>query len=125
MNSFTFLLISTTSPYVLHDITDQPPGAVFVHRNIANQVINTDFSCMSVIQYAVAVLKVKHIIVCGHYDCGGVKASMANMDHTAPLENWVRHIRDTYIKHRGQLNAIEDPQMRQRKLIELNTVEQV
>ena len=107
-----------------NEIIDQKPGSVFVHRNIANQVVNTDFNCMSVLQYAVDVLHVKHIIVCGHYDCGGVKASLQNADHRAPLENWLRNIRDTYRLHKGELDAIKDPQARQRKLVELNVEEQ-
>ena len=84
-----------------NEIIGRPPGDIFVHRNIANQVVNTDFNCMSVIQYAVDVLKVKHIMVCGHYDCGGVKAALENTDHRSPLENWLRHIRDTYRLHKG------------------------
>jgi carbonic anhydrase len=80
---------------------------------------------MSVIQYAVTVLKVKHIIVCGHYDCGGVKASLENADHRSPLENWLRHIRDTYRLHKDELNGIPDFRMRQRRLVELNVIEQV
>ena len=107
-----------------NEIIGQDPGNVFVHRNIANQVVNTDFNCMSVIQYAVAVLKVKHIVVCGHYDCGGVKASLENGDHGSPLENWLRHIRDTYRLHKEELDAIKDPIARQRRLVELNVVEQ-
>lgn len=107
-----------------NEMIGQDPGNVFVHRNIANQVVNTDFNCMSVIQYAVSVLQVKHIIVCGHYDCGGVKASLANLDHHSPLENWLRQIRDTYRLHKGELDIIEDPLQRQRKLVELNVVEQ-
>eukprot|EP00596_Hydrurales_sp_CCMP1899_P010901 CAMPEP_0119042930 /NCGR_PEP_ID=MMETSP1177-20130426/16280_1 /TAXON_ID=2985 /ORGANISM="Ochromonas sp, Strain CCMP1899" /LENGTH=148 /DNA_ID=CAMNT_0007010053 /DNA_START=218 /DNA_END=661 /DNA_ORIENTATION=- len=71
-----------------NEIIGQPPGAVFVHRNIANMVGNTDFNCMSVIQYAVDILQVKHIIVCGHYDCGGIKAALEAVDHRSPLENW-------------------------------------
>ena len=106
-------------------IIGQPPGAVFVHRNVANMVVNTDFNCMSVIQYAVDYLQVKHIIVCGHYDCGGVKAALTQVDHKAPLENWLRNIRDTYRLHRKELNAIEDITARQRRLVELNVVEQV
>lgn len=95
-----------------------------MHRNIANQVVNTDMNCMSVIQYAVDVLQVRHIVVCGHYDCGGVKAALENTDHRSPLENWLRNIRDTYRLHRDELNAIDDLKTRQRRLVELNTIEQ-
>ena len=102
----------------------EPPGSVFVHRNIANMVVNTDFNCMSVIQYAVDVLKVKHIIVCGHYDCGGVKAALEPFDHRSPLENWLRNIRDTYRLHREELSSIPELRMRQRRLVELNVIEQ-
>lgn len=108
-----------------NEIIGQPPGAVFVHRNIANMVGNTDFNCMSVIQYAVDILQVKHIIVCGHYDCGGVKAALETVDHRSPLENWLRNIRDTYRLHREELNGITDLVERQRRLVELNVIEQV
>ena len=108
-----------------NEIIGEPPGSVFVHRNIANMVVNTDFSCMSVIQFAVSVLKVKHIIVCGHYDCGGIKASLEKNDYSSPLCNWVRNIRDTYRLHRDELNAIDDLRLRQRRLVELNVIEQV
>ena len=108
-----------------NEIIGEPPGSVFVHRNVANMVVNTDFNCMSVIQYAVDVLKVKHIIVCGHYDCGGIRASLEQWDHKSPLENWLRNIRDTYRLHMDELNAIEDYKMRQRRLVELNVIEQV
>ena len=108
----------------VNEMIGEPPGSVFVHRNIANMVVNTDFSCMSVIQYAVDVLKVKHIIVCGHYDCGGVKAALTNMDHRSPLENWLRNIRDTYRLHKSELDTISDTTMRQRRLVELNVIEQ-
>ena len=107
-----------------NEIIGEPPGSVFVHRNIANQVISTDFNCMSVIQYAVSVLKVKHVIVCGHYDCGGIKAALEHVDHMSPLENWLRSIRDTYRLHMPELTAISDPMARQRRLVEINTVEQ-
>jgi carbonic anhydrase len=107
-----------------NEIIGQPPGAIFVHRNIANQVVNTDFNCMSVIQYAVDILQVKHIMVCGHYDCGGVKAALENTDHRSPLENWLRHIRDTYRLHKEELNNIEDETARYRRLVELNVIEQ-
>ena len=107
-----------------NEIIGEPPGSVFVHRNIANLVVNTDFNCMSVIQYAVSVLKVKHIIVCGHYDCGGVKASLEATDHRSPLVNWLRHLRDTYRLHRDELNSLSDMLSRQRRLVELNVIEQ-
>lgn len=99
-------------------------GDVFVARNVANQVIGTDMSMMSVIQYAVNVLKVPHIVVCGHYDCGGVRASMENVDHVPPLENWLRNIRDTYRLNRQELDRISDKEQRTRRLVELNTIEQ-
>lgn len=108
-----------------NEIIGEPAGSVFVHRNIANMVVNTDFNCMSVIQYAVDVLKVKHIIVCGHYDCGGVKASMERRDHRSPLENWLRNIRDIYRLHKEELVAIPGITRRTRRLVELNVVEQV
>ena len=108
-----------------NEIIGEPAGSVFVHRNIANMVVNTDFNCMSVIQYAVDVLKVKHIIVCGHYDCGGIKASMERLDHRSPLENWLRNIRDIYRLHKVELVKIEEQTRRTRRLVELNVVEQV
>ena len=107
-----------------NEIIGEPPGSVFVHRNIANMVVNTDVNCMSIIQYAVDVLQVKHIIVCGHYDCGGIKAALTNIDHGSPLENWLRNIRDTYRLHKDELNSIEDPIEKQRRLVELNVIEQ-
>lgn len=107
-----------------NEIIGEPPGSVFVHRNIANMVVNTDVNCMSVIQYAVDVLQVKHIIVCGHYDCGGIKAALTNVDHGSPLENWLRNIRDTYRLHKDELNSIVNPVEKQRRLVELNVIEQ-
>jgi carbonic anhydrase len=107
-----------------NEIIGEPPGSVFVHRNIANQVGNTDVNCASVIQYAVDVLKVKHIVVCGHYDCGGVRASTVLADHRAPLENWLRNIRDTIRLHKSELDAVTDSNDKLRKLVELNVVEQ-
>lgn len=108
-----------------NEVIGEPPGSVFVHRNIANQVPNTDVNCMSVIQYAVDVLKVKHIVVCGHYDCGGIRAATELVDHSSPLENWLRNIRDTYRLHKTELDAISDMKQRQRRLVELNVIEQV
>jgi carbonic anhydrase len=99
------------------------PGEVFVHRNIANMVPNTDLSAMSVINYAVVHLKVKHIVVCGHYYCGGVQAAMKSGD-LGILNPWLRNIRDVYRTHRDELNAIEDEEERYKRLVELNVEEQ-
>ena len=99
------------------------PGDVFVHRNIANLVPNTDLSALSVVEYAVHHLKVKHIVVCGHYYCGGVKAAMDSVD-LGELNPWVRNIRDVYRIHKEELNAIEDEEQRYKRLVELNVQEQ-
>jgi len=99
------------------------PGEVFVHRNIANMVPNTDLSVMSVINYAVTSLKVKHIVVCGHYYCNGVKAAMQSAD-LGILNPWLRNIRDVYRIHRCELDAIEDEELKYKRLVELNVQEQ-
>ena len=105
-------------------ITGLPPGDIFVHRNIANVVIHTDLNCLSVLQFAVDVLKIKHIIVCGHYGCGGIKAALENKQHGL-VDNWLRHIKDIYRYHEAKLNAITDEQKKFNLLCELNVIEQV
>jgi carbonic anhydrase len=99
------------------------PGEAFVHRNIANMVQNTDLSAMSVIDYAVLHLKVNHVVVCGHYYCGGVKAAMQAKD-LGMLNSWLRNIRDVYRIHREELNSIEDEEQKYKRLVELNVQEQ-
>lgn len=107
-----------------NEITGTEPGEIFVQRNIANMVIHTDMNLLSVLQYAVEVLDVKHIIVCGHYGCGGVKAAMGN--HSYGLINkWLRNIKDVYRYHREELEAIADEDLRVNRLVELNVQEQV
>jgi len=98
-------------------------GAVFVHRNVGNQVLATDVSVMSTVQYAIDYLKIPHIIVCGHYDCGAVRAASTNRNHYAPLESWLTGIRDVSRMHRDELVKIDDPEARHRRLVELNVVE--
>lgn len=107
-----------------NQITGLLPGEVFVHRNVANVVVHSDLNCLSVIQYAVEVLKVKHIIVCGHYNCGGVRAAMQNREYGL-IDNWLRHIKDVYSKHSAALNDIEDEDQRFHRFCELNVIEQV
>jgi len=107
-----------------NEIVGLLPGELFVHRNVANVVVHTDFNCLSVLQYAIDVLQVEHIIVCGHYGCGGVKAAMENKQ-LGLVDNWIRNIRDVYRYHRKALNSIDDEKQRQDKLCELNVLEQV
>jgi carbonic anhydrase len=107
-----------------NEITGTQPGEIFVHRNIANMVVHTDLNLLSVLQYAVEVLHVKHIIVCGHYGCGGVKAALTQ--HSFGIINkWLRNIKDVYRYHREEVDALEDDDQRVDKLIELNVTEQV
>ena len=107
-----------------NEIIGAQPGEVFVHRNIANMVIHTDISMLSVLDYAVNVLNVKHIIVCGHYGCGGVQAAMGNK-HIGLIDNWIRHIKDVYRHHATELNAISVEKDRFNRFVELNVAEQV
>lgn len=100
------------------------PGEMFVHRNVANVVVHTDFNCLSVVQYAVDVLKVEHIIVCGHHGCGGVKAAMDNLQ-LGLIDNWLRHVQDVLQEHKELLATIHDENQRLDRLCELNVVEQV
>lgn len=108
-----------------NQITDTQPGEIFVHRNVANLVINTDVNLLSVLDFAVNHLKVKHVIVCGHYGCGGIKAAMNNNDYGAVLNMWLRNIKDVYRIYRNELNEIQDVQQRENRLVELNVQEQV
>ena len=100
------------------------PGEMFVHRNVANVVVHTDFNCLSVMQYAVDVLKVEHIIICGHNNCGGVKAAMENLQ-LGLIDNWLRHVQDVFHEHEEVLGSIDDKQKRLDRLCELNVIEQV
>lgn len=107
-----------------NEIIGAPPGEVFVHRNIANMVVHTDMNMLSVLDYAVNVLKVQHVIVCGHYGCGGVKAAMSNQQFGL-IDNWIRHIKDVYRFHQDELEGISDMGERENRFIELNVIEQV
>jgi len=106
-----------------NQIIDLPPGEVFVHRNIANVVVHTDLNCLSVIHYAIEVLKVKHIVVCGHYGCGGIRAAMEDRDHGL-IENWLRHIKDVSRFNADRLRGLNEHQKFD-ALCELNVIEQV
>jgi carbonic anhydrase len=121
-----FLWIGCSDSRVPADrITGTQPGEIFVHRNIANLVIHTDVNLLSVLDFAVTHLKVKHIIVCGHYGCGGVKAAMSNHDYKYVLNMWLRHIKDVYRLHRDELDAVTDEEKKFDRLVELNVQEQV
>jgi len=119
-----FLYIGCSDSRVpANEIMGMEPGDLFVHRNISNMVANTDLNVLSVINYAILHLKVKHIIVCGHYNCGGVKAAMQSVD-LGLLNPWLRGIRDVYRMHKSELDAIPDPVDRYNRLVELNVIEQ-
>lgn len=108
-----------------NEITGTQPGEIFVHRNVANMVVNTDVNLLAVLDYAVSHLKVKHVIVCGHYGCGGVKAATTRTDYKPVLNMWLRNIKDVIRHHRDELDAITDEQQRIDRLVELNVQEQV
>ncbi len=107
-----------------NQITNTKPGEIFVHRNIANVVVHTDMNMLSVLDYAVNVLEVKHVIVTGHYGCGGVIAAMTNKEYGI-IDNWLRNIKDVYKKHAAELNAVDDEQKRSDLLVEFNVMESV
>lgn len=107
-----------------NEITGTKPGEMFVHRNIANMVVHSDMNLLSVLSYAVEVLKVKHIIVCGHYGCGGVMAAMGNKQYGL-IDNWLRHIKDVYRMHHDELDAIKDVKKKTNRFVEINVMEQV
>ncbi|MCI0751641.1 MAG: carbonate dehydratase [Flammeovirgaceae bacterium] len=107
-----------------NEITGTRPGEIFVHRNIANMVVHSDMNLLSVLDYAVNILKVKHVIVCGHYGCGGVRAAMLNEQYGL-VDNWIRFIKDVYRTHQHELEAIHDEELRFNRFVELNVVEQV
>jgi carbonic anhydrase len=121
-----FLWIGCSDSRVPADrITGTQPGEIFVHRNIANLVVNTDVNLLAVLDYAVTVLKVKHVIICGHYGCGGIKAAATKNDHKPVLNMWLRNIKDVYRLHRGELDAIKNEEERTDRLVELNVQEQI
>lgn len=107
-----------------NEIIGAQAGEVFVHRNIANLVVHSDMNMLSVLDYAVNVLEVQHIIVCGHYGCGGIKAAMGNQSFGI-IDNWIRHLKDVYRFHAGELDAIKDETAKFDRFVELNVVEQV
>jgi carbonic anhydrase len=120
-----FLWIGCSDSRVPADkITGTVPGEIFVHRNIANLVVNSDINLLSVLQYAVEVLKVKHIIVCGHYGCGGIKAAMGQ-HHFGIINYWLKNIKDIYRLHRDEVDALPTEEMKADKLVEINVREQV
>ena len=120
-----FLWIGCSDSRVPADkITGTQPGEIFVHRNIANMVVHTDTNLLSVLEYAVVVLKVKHIIVCGPYGCGGIRAAMENRS-LGIINKWLRNIKDVYFKHREEINQEKNDEAKTNKLVELNVKEQI
>ena len=107
-----------------NQIVGLPPGEMFVHRNIANVVVHSDLNCLSVMQFAIEFLRVQHIIVCGHYGCGGVAAALRD-DRLGVVDNWLRHVQDVRWKHNRELDALPNDDVRRRRLCELNVLEQV
>ncbi len=107
-----------------NEVTGTKPGQVFVHRNIANMVVHTDMSMLSVLDYAVNVLEVRHVIVCGHYGCGGINAALTSKKFGI-IDNWLRHIKDVYRMHKEEIDALQTEDEKQRKMVELNVQEQV
>jgi carbonic anhydrase len=108
-----------------NEITGTQPGEIFVHRNVANLVVNTDVNLLAVLDFAVTHLKVKHVIVCGHYGCGGIKAAATKTDYRPVLNMWLRNVKDVMRLHREQLDKIHDEEQRADRLVELNVQEQV
>lgn len=106
------------------ELVDLPPGEMFVHRNVANVVVHSDLNCLAVLHYAIDVLRVRHIIVCGHYGCGGVEAALNNRTFGL-IDNWLRHVQDVRNKHNGLLGTSKDATHRLNRLCELNVIEQV
>jgi carbonic anhydrase len=120
-----FLWIGCSDSRVPADkVTGTQPGEIFVQRNIANMVVHTDLNLLAVLEYAVNYLNVKHIIVCGHYNCGGVKAAMSHSNYGI-INKWIRNIKDVYRLHRDELNAFKDEEKKLNRLVELNVIEQV
>ena len=121
-----FLWIGCSDSRVPPDqITQTEPGEIFIHRNVANLVVSTDVNLMSVVDYAVNHLKIKHVVVCGHYGCGGIKAAMSNTDFNQVLNMWLRNIKDIYRIHRKELEAITDEESRVNRMVEINVKEQI